>query len=184
MKSGELRRVVEAVVEALDQLEIEYHVTGGLASSFYGEPRFTQDVDFVVRLAPTDVSRLSTALESEFLLDLERAQRATATRGMFQALHRDLLIKADFHVGEDVPGELARSRTVEIFEGLDVRLVSKEDAILSKLLWASQGSGKSRDDIVGMLLDPGCAVDEQLLYDLAGELGCVDLLEEIHSELG
>ena len=36
---------------ALDELGIDYHVTGGLASSFYGEPRLTQDVDFVVRLA-------------------------------------------------------------------------------------------------------------------------------------
>ena len=182
MKSGELRRVVEAVVEALGELGIDYHVTGGLASSFYGEPRLTQDVDFVVRLPPAEVSRLSTRLGHEFLLDAERATRAAATGGMFQALHRDLLIKADFHVGEDVPGELERSRRVEIFEGLEVRLVSKEDAILSKLLWASQGSGKSRDDIIGMLLDPG-AIDQRLLRDLADELGCDDLLEEIRSEL-
>jgi len=183
MKLGELRHVVEAVVEALEGLGIEYHVTGGLASSFYGEPRLTQDVDFVVRLSPAEVGDLSRELGSEFLLDSERAERAAATGGMFQALHRDLLIKADFHVGEDIPGELERSRKVEVFEGLEVRLVSKEDAILSKLLWASRGSGKSRDDVVGMLLDPG-AVDENLLRDLADEIGCGDLLREIRSELG
>ena len=182
MKIGELRQVVEAVVGALVELRIDYHVTGGLASSFYGEPRLTQDVDFVVRLRPDDVARLSARLGQEFLLDAERAERAAATDGMFQALHRDLLIKADFHVGESVPGELGRSRKVEIFEGLEVRLVSKEDAILSKLLWTLQGSAKSRDDVIGMLLDPG-AIDDRLLRDLADELGCGELLREIRSEL-
>ena len=182
MKTGELRLVLEAVVKVLDGLGIEYHVTGGLASSFYGEPRLTQDVDFVVRLPPAEVARLSTELSLEFFLDLERAERATATGGMFQALHRELFIKADFHVGEDVPGELDRSRVVEVFEGLEVRMVSKEDAILSKLLWAMHGSGKSRGDVLGMLLDPG-PFDEELLRGLADELGCADLLGEIRSEM-
>jgi hypothetical protein len=45
------------------------------------------------------------------------------------------------HVGEDIAGELDRSRVARLFPGLDVRIVSKEDAILSKLLWAHSGSG-------------------------------------------
>ena len=101
---------------------------------------------------------------------------------MFQALHRELMIKADFHVGEDVPGELDRSQRVELFEGLDVRIVSKEDAILSKLLWVKRGSAKSRGDVLGMLLDP-TPTDERLLEELADELGCADLLREIRSEV-
>jgi len=63
-------------------------------------------------------------------------------------------MKADFHVGESVPGELERSREATLFEGLTVRLVSKEDAIISKLLWLQRGSAKSRNDVLGMLLDP------------------------------
>lgn len=181
MKTGELRHVLEAVVAVLEGLGISYHVTGGLASSFYGEPRLTQDVDFVIRIAPPDVVRLSTQLSQEFLLDPERAMRAAETGDMFQALHLELLIKADFHVGEHVPGELERSREVELFEGLEVRIVSKEDAILSKLLWVKQGSSKSRGDVLGMLLDP-TPIDEQLLHGLADELGCADLLREIRSE--
>jgi hypothetical protein len=182
MKTGELRRVLETVVTVLEGLGIEYHVTGGLASSFYGEPRLTQDVDFVVRLTPSTVARLSAELSRDFFLDPERAALAAASEGMFQALHRELLIKADLHVGEDVPGELVRSRKVEIFEGVTVRLVSKEDAILSKLLWAKQGSSKSRGDVLGMLLDPQ-PVDEDLLRRLAEELGCAALLDEIRFEI-
>ena len=52
--------------------------------------------------------------------------------------------------------------------------MSKEDAILSKLLWTSRGSSKSRDDVVGMLLDPG-AIDERHRRQLAEGLGCAAL---------
>ena len=183
MKVGGLRLVLEAVVTVLQGRNIPYHVTGGLVSSFYGEPRLTQDVDFVVRLTLSDAGALSQELSREFLLDRERVARAVEAGGMFQALHRELMIKADFHVGEDVPGELDRSQRVELFEGLAVRIVSKEDAILSKLLWVKRGSAKSRGDVLGMLLDP-TPTDEGLLEELADELGCADLLREIGSEVG
>jgi len=71
---------------------------------------------------------------------------------------------------------------VELFEGFAARILAKEDAILSKLLWTMQGSGKSQGDVRGMLLDPG-PFDEQLLLELAEELGCAELLREIRSEI-
>ena len=49
------------------------------------------------------------------------------------------------------PGELNRTSLCEISPGLTAPLVSKEDAILSKLLWIQQGSGKSRHDVIEML---------------------------------
>ena len=178
-----LRRVLEAVVAVLRERRIPYHVTGGLVSSYYGEPRLTQDIDFVVRLAPPDAGTLAEDLSQQFLVDRDRVARAVETGGLFQALHREQVIKADFHVGESVPGELGRSRTVELFEGLDVKIVSKEDAILSKLLWVKNGSARSRGDVLGMLLDPS-PTDERLLEDLADKLDCADLLQEIRSEAG
>ena len=42
---------IERVCSVLDGLGLRYHFTGGLAASFYGEPRFTQDVDMVIQLS-------------------------------------------------------------------------------------------------------------------------------------
>jgi hypothetical protein len=100
---------------------------------------------------------------------------------MFQALHKDTLIKADFHVGERVDGELERSVVLELFEGLRVRVVSKEDAILSKLIWVRDGSQRSRRDILGMLLDP-MPFDLGFVRDRARELGCGSILEQLEKE--
>jgi hypothetical protein len=57
---------------------------------------------------------------------------------------------------------------------------SKEDAILSKLLWIQQGSGKARHDVIEMLkrdedLDRGC------LRDRAATLGLSELLAEFEN---
>ena len=153
-EDSELQRVLRSATSALDQLGIEYHVTGGLASSYYGEPRFTQDIDFVLRVELDQLAALVAALDPEYLVDLDRARRAVRGRAMFQALHRELVIKIDFHVGESLPGELRRSRRIALFPGVEVPMVSKEDALLSKLLWIKQGSSKSRDDVIGMLMDP------------------------------
>ena len=60
--------------------------------------------------------------------------------GLFQAIDQQSMIKIDFHVGGSIPGELDRSTQREIAPGLIAPLVSKEDAIVSKLLWIKQGS--------------------------------------------
>jgi hypothetical protein len=61
-------------------------------------------------------------------------------------------------------------------------LVSKEDAILSKLLWIQQGSGKSRHDVIEMLkrdedLDRAC------LRERAATIGLGELLAEFEKAI-
>ena len=57
------------VTHALDDLGIDYMVTGSLASSIQGEPRSTQDIDLVVALAMSDVDKfLDIFPDSEFYL--------------------------------------------------------------------------------------------------------------------
>ncbi len=45
-------------VEAFEALGIEYMISGSQASIFYGEPRFTQDIDVVAEVTPTHVPGL------------------------------------------------------------------------------------------------------------------------------
>jgi hypothetical protein len=45
------RSTIEQVCAILDGLGLRYHFTGGIAASFYGEPRFTQDLDLVIELS-------------------------------------------------------------------------------------------------------------------------------------
>lgn len=57
----------QRLIAPLATLGIPYMVTGGVAAIVYGEPRLTNDVDIVVRLAPADARRLPTADAGGFL---------------------------------------------------------------------------------------------------------------------
>ena len=181
MSEPDLQRTVRAVVSALAALRIPFHVTGGLASSYYGEPRFTQDIDLVVKLDASQGESLTERLHTEFLVEPDVLQDAVRRGRMFQALHRTTFVKVDFHVGERIEGELERSRVRSVFEGLSVPIVAKEDAILSKLVWILEGSGKSRQDVLGMLLDPE-PVDIDFVRRRATDLGCAKILAELERE--
>ncbi len=169
---------LQRVLRSLDQLKIQYHLTGGLASIFYGEPRFTQDVDLVIRLNSEEGRQLYPLLSKDFYIQEETLLEAIEERSMFQPLDKKTFIKVDFHVGEDIPGEFDRSQVGEIFPGLRVKVVSKSDAILSKLRWIAKGSGKSEQDIVGMLLNHK-PIDENLIESMAREKGWLEIWERV-----
>lgn len=162
-----------------------YHLTGGLACSYYGEPRLTQDVDVVLKAPLEDVRELLASFAGrEYYVDVEVALSACVAGRMFQILDQRSFVKIDFHVGEAVPGELSRSLEIELFPGLQVKMVSKTDAILSKLLWIQKGSIKSRHDVIGMLREQDQPYDRDRLEAQARELGVLRLLTELRGELG
>jgi hypothetical protein len=181
---ADLEITLRRVLEALAGLEIRFHCTGGLVAGSYGEPRFTQDVDIVMGLTgeAAQTRLLIEALGSHFLVDRDEVEKAIGRQDMFQALDLETFIKIDFHVGEAVPGELGRSVIRELFPGLSAPLVSREDAIISKLLWIKKGSVKSRRDVI-MMLRRGEPLDREALERRARELDVIDLLFEIQSAL-
>lgn len=49
----------------LNELGIQYMVSGSVAAMYYGEPRMTNDVDIIVFLRREDVRRLQSAFAEE-----------------------------------------------------------------------------------------------------------------------
>lgn len=147
---------VRRISSILGGLGTPYHFTGGLASSFYGEPRFTQDIDLVIRLSIDDpaTSALLERLSTGYFINRQAIRDAIRRKSIFQALEEETGMRIDFHVGEKIPGELLRTECKEVAAGLSVPLVAKQDAILSKLLWIQLGSGKSKRDAIQMLKNP------------------------------
>ena len=83
------RDTLTRLVEILHRQGIRFHLTGGVTSIAYGEPRMTQDVDLVVdpRALAADVNVFLAAAETAgFLVDRDTARKAVANGGMFQML--------------------------------------------------------------------------------------------------
>lgn len=56
---SDFQQTTQRIVSLLDELNVRFHLTGGILAAYYGDPRSTQDVDIVVDLA---VNRPETAL--------------------------------------------------------------------------------------------------------------------------
>jgi hypothetical protein len=184
MLTDDFPETLERLVKILGELGVRTHVTDGIAASFYGDPRYTQDLDFVVdlTLGRPETRMLLDRLSNGYLINKDVATDAIARRSLFQAIDQQSMIKIDFHVGGRIPGELDRSTRREIAPGLFAPLVSKEDAIVSKLLWIQQGSEKGRRDVREMLRREEY-LDRNLLKQLAASLDVLDLLDELDAEM-
>ena len=178
------RHTIEKFVDILAQNQIPFHLTGGITSAAYGEPRMTQDVDLVVdpRGIREHLEEVITALNSsDFLFDEPTLRTAVREGGMFQLLDREEVLKLDVYPREMIPGELGRSDKFEIFEGLELPIVSRADAAASKLVWISKGSHKSRRDLRHIFRTSDASMQLEI-YKLADELQLRGLLHEVLTE--
>lgn len=178
MRPSELLR---HLVEALERLDIEYLITGSTATVFFGEPRFTNDIDVVVRLREDQVKRLAAAFPAEdFYFAVETARRALAKGGQFNVLHPRSGLKIDFVVvAESTPFDHSRfARGVRVRPVADYEAVfaAPEDVILKKLVFHREGgSDKHLRDVAGVLKISGGLLDFDYLDAWAERLGVTDL---------
>jgi hypothetical protein len=137
-------------------------------------------VDLVIQLVADrpETESLLRRLSSRYYIDRQVIVEAIRQKRLFQVLDQERVVKIDFHVGEKIPGELTRSSRQEIFPGLIIPLVTREDAILSKLLWLQQGSGKSRRDAI-QILKNNEDLDRTYLHSLAATLGLASELSDV-----
>ena len=58
------QELLKRVVKVLEEAGIDYMITGSIASSFYGEPRSTHDIDVVVVIEKSKAKQLIKAFPS------------------------------------------------------------------------------------------------------------------------
>ena len=77
--------VLARIVSALEIAGIPYMLTGSLASSIYGTPRATNDIDLVIAPTQAQLRKLKESLpESEYYFDLNDALDAVQRRSQFK----------------------------------------------------------------------------------------------------
>jgi hypothetical protein len=159
-------------VRPLNRAGIRYVVSGSVAAIFYGEPRLTHDVNFVVFLNTNDVQRLIEAFPAKaFYLPPKETMLAETAReehGHFNLIHHDTGFKADLYpTGRDELNAWAfrGKRSIE-FEGESVTLAPPEYVILRKLEYYREGHAeKHLRDIRAMLAVSGEQLDRSALNE-------------------
>ena len=153
-------------VRPLNRAGIRYLVTGSVAAIFYGEPRLTHDVDFVVFLRDSDIEKLAEVFPSaEFYLpppEIITTEAHREQRGHFNIIHLETAFKADVYLsGRDELNAWAFRRKQQVeFEKEPVMLAPPDYVILRKLEYYREGgSEKHLRDIRSMVAVSGEKLD-------------------------
>jgi hypothetical protein len=184
MAAGPLDLVIR-IARILDELEIPYALGGSLASSLFGEPRSTVDVDLAIRLAPDQAAALLEHTSTEFYVPIALAREAIRARSSFNLVDTDSGLKIDlFVLGDGLLDRRQIDRRIKVTipgAAADIWVTSPEDQILRKLEWYRDGgavSDRQWRDVVGILRGRRGDLDIRDLTDTGHALGLADLLAE------
>jgi hypothetical protein len=111
--------VVLEMAALLERLRIPCLAAGSLASSFHGEPRSTNDVDFVVDLAPGRIPDLMIALGDRYYASADAMAEAVRAGGAFNLIHCATAVKVDLFVAGDDAFDAERA-----YDPAETRVVS------------------------------------------------------------
>ena len=87
MNAPDIVMAITPIVEELEDLNVPYHIGGSVASSIYGLPRLTIDVDMVVDLRPEQVRSLVLRLKPDYYIDEDSVRDAIRRRSSFSVVH-------------------------------------------------------------------------------------------------
>jgi hypothetical protein len=182
---------ITPIVEALEQLGVNYHIGGSVASSIHGIIRATIDADLVANLELKHVHPLVKLLEADYYIDEDAVRDAVKRRGSFNAIYLDTMLKVDVFIPKSRlfdREELRRSQLQPLIEGSrPFYVASPEGTVLNKLEWYRMGgevSDRQWNDILGVLKVQGTNLDMAYLQRWAAALKVSDLLERALVDAG
>ncbi len=184
----ELYDLLKYLINAFEKLGIQYFITGSMGSIYYGEPRFTNDIDVVVDIDERYVPGLVSSFpEDEFYISEDAIRDAIIHKRQFNIIHPSSGLKIDVIVSkkdEFDNSRFARKHRISPIENTEANLSSPEDVIIMKMKFYKEGeSEKHIRDITGMLKVSGDIIDRQYIDDWANRLGLQDIWEAIISKL-
>jgi hypothetical protein len=186
MEQSDLLRYVARVLE---EMGVPYFVTGSTATIFYGEPRFTNDIDVVVNLPEARSAEFCHHFPSpEFYVSESAAQDAVRRRSQFNIIHPTSGLKVDLIVPEQSPfnaSRFSRVRRLRAGDDFEASFASPEDAIIKKMEYYREGgSEKHLRDIAGVLKISRGQIDAAYIARWAHELGLNDIWTIVRGETG
>jgi hypothetical protein len=169
---------------ALQQAGIRYAIGGSWASTAFGEPRFTNDVDIVAEVTQENLAVFLRHLPETFYADAEEALNAIRRGRPFNVIHMPTVLKFDLFPSSAFPlGSEELDRAISLEDtGLSkgpAWFVTPEDILLAKLYWFKLGGEVSEvqwRDIGGIVRGCSATLDRAYLERAASQLEVRDLL--------
>ena len=170
---------LKLISSRLESVGIAYMMTGSMAMAIYSIPRMTRDIDLVVELEPVDVDKIVNLFSVDCYIDRETVERAVDLHSMFNIIHNEWVVKADFIIRKNEEyriKEFSRRQKL-LIEDTPVFVVSVEDLILSKLVWGKESQSDLHLGDVRQMVSTVSELDWDYMHKWAIVLGIDQLLK-------
>jgi hypothetical protein len=176
------RELLADCLRRLNRLQVAYYLTGSMASNYWGIPRTTHDLDFVIQLPPSAVPAIVEAFGGDYYIDEAAVRAAYRPPHQFNAIDTRSVLKVDFWLpkSDSFDKEMLRRRVPVTLFGEPAWIATAEDVILHKLVWNRiTPSDRQLGDAAGVLAVQADALDNKYLRKWAEELDVVGGLERL-----
>ena len=166
----------------LNRIGVIYYLTGSMASNYWGIPRTTHDLDFVIQLLPSAVPRIFQEFRGDFYIEVDAVLAAFQPPHQFNAIDTRSALKVDFWLPKPEPldREMMKRRTQVTLFAEPAWISTPEDVILHKLVWNRiSPSDRQLGDAAGIVAVQGEALDKHYLGKWAQELSLASELERL-----
>ncbi len=175
----------ELLVDCLRRLEssgIDYMLVGSMAGNFWGVPRSTHDIDFVIEFDETQIAAIISAFQDDFFIQEISVQSSLRPPHQFHALDNRSALKVDFFrvAGDEYEFErFLRRKRVSLFNQ-PAWIAAAEDVLFHKLRWHKMSpTDRQLTDARGILLVSGDILDHAYIEYWAERIGVTDLLRTV-----
>lgn len=176
-------RILHDFVDRIESLKIPYMLSGSMAMMNYSVYRYTADIDVVIEITSRDATQMISAFEPDYYVPHDSVFSAILREQMFNVIHVETAFKVDCIVRKSsvFQRSVFSRRGVGDFYGKPISIITKEDLILSKLLWAIESHSEKQLTDVKNLMRAG--YDNQYVKTWAEMLDLTELLGECESEI-
>ncbi len=175
----------ELLVDCLKRLEragINYMLVGSMAGSYWGVPRSTHDIDFVIEYNETQISKILEAFQGDFFIQKISVESGLRPPHQFNALDNRSALKVDFFrvAGDEYEFQrFRRRRRLALFDQ-PAWIAAPEDVLLHKLRWHKiSPTDRQLTDARGIYLVSGDELDRDYMDHWAEQIGVSDLLRSV-----
>jgi hypothetical protein len=181
-----LAEAFEPLRDALDRVGIRFAIGGSWASTAFGEPRLTNDVDILAEFTEESLVRFIRNLPDGFYADAQEALNAIRLGRSFNVIHMPTAFKFDFFPAAAFKlglNELDRAIYLAdtSLSKAAIPFVTPEDILLAKLYWFRSGGEVSEvqwRDIEGIVRARATTLDHGYLQEAAAKVAVRDLLDK------
>jgi len=144
-------------VSRVDQLGVQYMVTGSVAMSVYIPARFTMDIDVVIEIMPADAERFVAVFVDRYYINPNSIRRAVDNQSMFNIVDQKQGVKVDCipRKSDDHSIQRFNRRLLATIDEVRCWCITKEDLILAKLMWARESHSEVQFRDISNLAESG-----------------------------